>query len=94
MPTYYFHIRTEGRFAEDLDGTECVDFHAARDHALRAVYTYLNTASSERFSGVDLTVEIYDQDDNCLMAIPILGRSCSLDYVDQKSWSQPVYHYH
>ena len=73
MPAFYFHVRGSEFEMPDLTGRECVDAEAARGEAERLAAELIETALVAGELPPDATVEVDDENQRPLLALPLNG---------------------
>jgi hypothetical protein len=72
MPRYFFHISNKQVFAEDCEGRELPDLHAALEH-VEDTYRQLALKPSEARG---LAFTIADNSGRTLLTVPVPERQC------------------
>lgn len=73
MPIFYFNVRGSDFELPDLTGRECADAEAARAEAQRLAAELIETALVAGELPPDATVEVDDENQRPLLALPLNG---------------------
>lgn len=73
MTVYYFHIRDERGFIEDVEGIELPDVNAALEETLRSV----NEFTRDTCAPTAMQIEIADAAGRIVLKVPLQGRSAT-----------------
>jgi hypothetical protein len=74
MPAYYFHVRGEDFDLPDLTGRQCASPEAARAEAERMAAELLETALLSGQLPPDAVIEVDDESQRPLLALPVQTR--------------------